>query len=41
MTDYFGTDEDDLIDASQLDPEIKNMFLSTPTLPLQTLQLAI
>ena len=25
MTDYFGTDEDDLIDASQLDPDIKNI----------------
>ena len=25
MTDYFGTDEDDLIDASQLDSDIKNI----------------
>ena len=25
MADYFGTDEDDLIDASQLDSDIKNI----------------
>ena len=25
MADYFGTDEDDIIDASELDEDIKNI----------------
>ena len=25
MTDYFGTDQDDIIDASNLDPDVKNI----------------